>query len=106
MSYYVIEPEVAGGWGERTVADRSVDPVKVLRLHYEFEGWSGDDLLTSHPVFICTERLGGALEAAGLCGFHLADCEVTRSPQFEELHPRLTLPAFRWLQVNGVAERD
>ena len=106
MPHHVVEPEVAGGLGERIVVDRSTDPVRVLRLHYQFEGWSGDDLLATHPVFICTDRLGRALGAAGLSGFRLADLAVTTSATFKELYPRRKLPTFRWLQVDGVAEHD
>ena len=38
MSYYYLEPEIAGGLGECTVMDRSVRPPVVKRLHYELDG--------------------------------------------------------------------
>src|SRR3954469_16036308 len=106
MKYYVVEPEVAGRWGDNIVLDHSVEPVRVERLHYQFDGWLGDELLASHPVYICTAQVGTALEAAGLSGFRLSDVEVSRSSQFRELHPGRKLPPFRWLQVRGEAERD
>ncbi len=106
MQFYVIESEVAGGWGDNIVVDRSVDPVRVERLHYQFDGWLGDELLTTHPVYICTARVGAALEAAGFSGFRLADLEISCSSQFKELYPDRTLPSFRWLQVTGSAELD
>ena len=106
MQYYVIKPEVAGGWGEHIVVDRSVDPVQIKHLHYKFDGWLGDELLTTHPVYICTERVAAALQAGKLSGFKLADVEVSRSSQFQEVYPDRTIPPFRWLQVTGAAERD
>ena len=45
MTYYHLEPEVAGGIGERTVLDRSGPRLRATSLHYEFDGWLGDDLL-------------------------------------------------------------
>ena len=55
--YYFIEPEVAGGWGGNTIADTSVHPPKISKLHYQFDGWLGDDLLESFPCFIVSESL-------------------------------------------------
>ena len=52
MQYVYIEPEVAGGLGDHTVMDRSVHPPIVSKLHYQMEGWLGDALLESFPVFI------------------------------------------------------
>lgn len=103
MSHIVLEPEVAGGWGSETIADTSRHPPVVSRLHYEFEGWLGDDLLESFPCFIVTERLAVALERAGLTGFVLDDVTTTRSPEFEELYPDTQLPSFRWLRVTAHA---
>ncbi len=63
MQFYVIEPEVAGGWGDSIVVYRSVDPVSVERIHYQFEGWLGDELLTTssclHLHRAGRSRLGG-----------------------------------------------
>jgi hypothetical protein len=106
MQFYVVEPEVAGGWGDNIIVDRSVEPVRVEHLHYQFEGWLGDELLTTHPVYICTERVAAALQAGGFSGFGFSEVEVSRSSQFEELHPGRRLRPFRWLKVTGEAERD
>jgi hypothetical protein len=99
--YFVIEPEVAGGLGERTEMDRSVHPPKVSRLHYQFDGWLGDGLLESFPCFIVSENVATALGNLNATGYRLADLEVSRSEQFEELYPGRELPEFRWLQANG-----
>src|SRR6476660_6693817 len=102
----VLAPEVAGGWGERTVADTSTHPPRVTALHYQFDGWLGDELLESFPCYIVTRRLAHALTAAGLSGFQLAPVEGSASELFAELYPGGRLPPFAWLQVGGVAGRD
>ena len=103
MQYFTLEPEVAGNLGEQSVVDTSVHPPVVTSLDYQFDGWLGDELLESFPCFLVTVPVGVALEAAALTGFTLAECTVSRSEQFEELHPGTALPEFRWLQVTGEA---
>ena len=101
MGFTILEPEVAGGWGDETVADTSVHPPIVTRLHYEFEDWLGDELLESFPCFIVSERVASALEASGLTGFALDEVKISTSPEFEDLHPDASIPRFRWLKVSG-----
>ncbi len=101
MEWSVLDPEVAGGWGERTVADTSVHPPLVAALHYQFDGWLGDELLTSFPCYIVTRTLGDKLTEARLNGFQLASVEISVSEQFEEIYPGRRLPEFYWLQVVG-----
>jgi hypothetical protein len=106
VGYYTLSPEVAGGLGEGTVVDNSVHPPHVQRLHYEMEGWLGDDLLESFPCFIVTARVKDALLGLGASGFTFDSVEVSKSPTFEELHPGRKLPAFFWLKVQGRAGAD
>jgi hypothetical protein len=101
VPYYVIEPEVAGGFGERTVLDASVHPPRVSRLHYELEGWLGGEILTSFPVYVVTGRLRAALEAMGATGVEFAPVEITTSPTFDQLYPGRQLPEFFWMKVQG-----
>jgi len=104
--YFYIEPEVSGGFGENTVIDTSVHPPKVSRLHYQFDGWLGDDLLESFPCYIVSEYLAKEIEKSGLTGFRFKEVEVSKSEQFEELYPGKELPKFRWLKVIGDAGQD
>src|SRR5262249_3620031 len=106
MKFYCLKPEVAGGIGPGTVMDRSVSPPRVERLHYVFDGWSGDELLTSFPCLIVTERLAKEIERLNASGVRFANVEITRSSQFEELQPDEPLPEFRWLQVFGMPGQD
>jgi hypothetical protein len=106
MKYYVIEPEVAGGFGERTLIDKSPGPMRVKSLHYQFDGWLGDELIESTPCFIVTRRLAREIEREHLTGVRFADVEVTTSDEFRELHPSLKLPEFVWLKVDGAPEKN
>ena len=43
--FYVLEPEVAGGFGENTILTRTPGKsMLVHKLHYQFDGWLGDPL--------------------------------------------------------------
>ncbi len=99
--FYELEPEVAGGWGDNTVADASVHPPVVSKLHYVFDGWLGDSIVESFPCFLVTDALANALALAQLSGFDLRDVQVQTSEQFAELYPDRVLPPFRWLHITG-----
>ena len=106
-AYYHLDPEVPGGLGARTQLAALPEGPCVRKLHYEFSaGAQGDDLATSHPAFIISERIGGLLMQEALSGFALADMEQSVDEQAYELNPTLQLQTFKWLQVTGQAGRD
>jgi hypothetical protein len=104
--FFLLKPEVAGGWGPNTKAHRKAHPPVVTHLHYEFEGWLGDDLLTTFPEFIVTERLAAALETSGMTGFRLAGVEISAGGMWEQLHESRPLPPCRWLKVTSPAGKS
>jgi hypothetical protein len=106
MTFYVVEPEVAGGFGEHSVIDRSTGKMIVQKLHYQFDGWLGDELLESTPCYIASERMAHEIERVHLTGVRFDEAEVTTSDQFKELYPDRQLPKFVWLKVDGNAGRD
>lgn len=107
MKYFYIEPEVAGGWGKNTVFDRIPGkPTVVHKLHYEFQGWQGDELLESTPCFIVSERGAREIQKAQLTDATFDEVEVTTSEQFKELYPTRRLPKFVWLKVAGKPGQD
>lgn len=107
MKFYFLEPEVAGGLGRHCLIDRTSGKTVVLKLHYEFHGWLGDEILESTPCFIASERLAHAVQRAQLTGIELDDVEITTSEQFMEIYPDRQLPGFVWLKIEGrVAESD
>ncbi|WP_112137009.1 hypothetical protein [Glycomyces dulcitolivorans] len=107
MSYYLLEPEVAGELGEDTVMDTSVHPPVVTRLQYVIQDWLGDEILESTPCFVVTEHLAGLIGAAGLSGYRFADAEVVLGEDAEELADGpIDLPKWQWLQLTGTAGSD
>ena len=106
MKFYRLKPEVAGGFGEDIVIDHSVSPPRIDQLHYEFDGWFGDALLTSFPCFIVTERLANELKRSNASGAGFADVKITQSSEFDELFPDVSLPKFLWLKIYGTPGKD
>jgi hypothetical protein len=104
--FYILEPEVAGDLGEKSVLDFSTHPPTVLKLHYKFNVWLGDDLITTHPCFIVTERLRKALDELGGTGYQFDEVEVSTSEYFGVVNPKLELPIFYWMKVHGVPGVD
>ena len=77
MGYWILEPEVAGGLGEGTIVDPHTQPPVVSRLHYAFQGWLGDELLTTFPCYIVTERVHQALARLEPSGCAFDSVQVT-----------------------------
>lgn len=100
--YYVIDPEVAGGWGKNMDVTRLPDETVIInKVHYQFDGWLGDALLESTPIFIGTQKLADAIITAGLTGVEFDDVEISKSHIFNQLHPERKLPEFVWFKFNG-----
>ncbi len=104
--YKSIEPEVAGGLGEKIQMDNSVFPPLVKNLHYEFESWLGDDILESFPCYIVTESLRKGIESQNLTGINFDEVYICKSENFTELYPDKQLPIFFWAKINGERNKD
>lgn len=99
--YFRLGPEVAGGLGRKTVVEGDGYPPNVTRLHYEFYGWLGDDLLRAFPCYVVTERLRAAIEESSPTGCSFDQVLVTTTTEFRALFPDVQLPRFSWLRVVG-----
>jgi len=99
--FKIIEPEVAGGLGDKTLLDNSVHPPFINKLHFEFEGWLGDDILETFPCFLVTESLKNKIEDENLAGITFDDVLITKSSIFIEMYPDKMLPKFYWAKING-----
>lgn len=104
--YFILEPEVAGGLGEQTIMDNGKHPPVVTKLHYEFDGWLGDEILESFPCFIVTSEVRNALENSTLSGYSFQEAIITTSPTFLEIYPDRHLQDFCWLKIHGAAGKD
>ncbi|GIP63055.1 hypothetical protein J32TS6_16100 [Virgibacillus pantothenticus] len=100
MDLYFLEPEVAGGHGEKTVYGTKKDiemegiSGKVKFLHYEIEGWLGDDLLEATPAFIISGRVENELRKSKFKDYKVEECLVTTSNEFKELYQNKKIPSF------------
>ena len=103
MKYYILEPEVAGCLGDKTVMNREIHPPYVTALHYQFNGWLGDVLVESFPCFIATIDVVQQLQKIAASGVQFGDVCVTKGTQFQEIYPDQAIPEFKWLQINGIA---
>lgn len=99
-----VEPEVAGGIGDKTVLDASFHPPVIHRLHYQFAGWLGDDILETFPCYIVTERLKQGIEGQALTGAIFDRVIISKTEAFNELD--ILLPEFHWLKVVGTPRKD
>ncbi len=108
MREYRLGPEVAGGWGKDTVADTTHHPPVITKLHYEFTGWLGDDIVESFPVFLVSVGLAAGIRQELLTGVELDTVKVTLDPQLTRFFPDVarSLPAWRWLRPNGEPHLD
>jgi len=106
MKFYAIEPEVSGELGSDTSLDRNSHPPVVTKLHYEFQGWLGDELVESFPCYLVSKRLQDVIEKGKFSGAKFADVKITLSPEFRTLQPDAKLPVFVWLQVIGTPGKD
>ena len=106
MTFYAVEPEVPGQFGEDAVVDYSTRPVGVSQYHLEFDGWLGDDLVEAIGTFLVTEPVASAISQSDLTGVEFAEAKVTPGTTLQELQPDLELPTFRWMKVTGEVFRD
>jgi hypothetical protein len=104
--FYLLEPEVAGQLGKKTIIDTSRRPPIIKKLHYSFYGWMGDDLLEGFGCFLCSDRLRIYLNDEDLTGYIFKECEIDKSQEFLELHPDLEIPQFHWLAITGTEKDD
>lgn len=110
MILYFLEPEVSGGHGEHTIYGTEEDVAKegisgkIRFLHYEFEGWLGDDLLESTPAFIVSRNLEDELKKSEFKDYKLEKCLITVSDVFMELYPNKKLPSFTRFIPLGTVE--
>jgi hypothetical protein len=101
MKFYVLQPEVAGGFGPNSVIDPSKRPPIVTKFNYEFDGWLGDPILETVGCFIVTKAIGDMIGAIGASGVSLGHVEISKSAEWQDVYGDLQLPPFVWLQVNG-----
>jgi hypothetical protein len=106
MRFYILAPEVGGGFGPNTDLDSTCHPPKVGRVHYLFDGWLGDCLVESFPCFVATESVIAELKEMEISGMNDSDVEISTSERFRELYPNVDIGRWRWLRAVGIPGED
>ena len=108
MNFYKIFPEVPGGLGEETDLHRDPENgrMQVTRLHYHFEDWLGDSMITSCPVYLVTSAVAREFGQLGITGTEFAPAKLSKSREFRVRSPGLKLPQFVWLKPIGKGGAD
>lgn len=101
---YILEPEVPGGFGNRTIINSNTHPPKILKIHFIFDGWLGDQIIECFPCYLVSSELAEILVKHGVSGFVLEDVEIEKSETFLELYPERKVPPFKWFKVTGLEE--
>lgn len=109
MGLYLLEPEVAGEFGEKTIvsnfeAVREGQRPKVKHLHYLITGWLGDELLECTPCFIVTEALAADIKKSDVNGYIFENVDVSTGDEFNEMYPNQSIPQFVRLIPKGTVE--
>jgi hypothetical protein len=105
-SFHVVEPEVAGYLGPESVIDWRTRPPTVTAVEYTFEGWLGDQILESYPVFVATRGLVDILQARSLSGYVARAAKASWSEQARLLRDNLPEVDLRWLDIVGAEKVD
>jgi len=103
---YSLKPEVPGSIGSNSIIEYENGRIKKINhLEFVFDGWLGDELLTSHPSFIITDSLARHILEQKLTGFTCdKNIVISKSDIFETLYPNRTLPEFSRLLIHGSVE--
>ncbi len=94
-TYYYVDAEVPGwvsNFSSQDDGETAVEP-----LHLIFEGWMGDDIVTTSPYWFVTERLANTLGSSNLTGFRLEQVLVSPGDQYA-LAAKHSLP-LDWMRL-------
>ena len=97
--HYLIEPEVAGGFGEGAVVDWTSRPPRPLRADYKIIDWLGDCIVTSTPFFLAVRDTARKFQLLPASGLEVSEATVSEAPEFREINPDGVLPDLVWLRI-------
>ena len=103
--HYVVEPEVAGGWGKNTLqAATGKGTAAKASLRVRRMAWRRT--LGKYALFHSFGAIAREIGGAELTGVRFDEVEVTVSQEFMQLYPSRQLPKFVWLKVQGTPGGD
>lgn len=105
MRYFEVNPEVPAELGDLTVMENK-DGARLIihKLHLNFKGWLGGDLMETTPVFYITEKLKqGLIKHAftGIQAFEPVEYEID-----DEYTGSVKPGVIYWLKINGKSMHD
>ncbi|MGZ0151033.1 hypothetical protein ACXJJ3_28535 [Kribbella sp. WER1] len=105
--YHYVDAEVPGGLAPECSRDRNQRVADSGPLHLVFDGWLGDDLVTTVPFWLVTERLAAALRASDLTGYELEPARASLGEQYA-LASRREVPRdwFRLIPAGRAGQDD
>ncbi|HWS50361.1 MAG TPA: hypothetical protein VN241_05075 [Microbacterium sp.] len=104
--YYYVDAEVPGTLAPGSSFDPGQRAADSGPLHLVFDGWMGDDLVTTSPFWFVTARLADALRDAGLSGFELDPATASEGEQYDATTDRALAATWFRLVPTGSIERD
>lgn len=104
--YYLVEPEVSGGFGEGSVVDWSSSPPRPLEVEYEVIDWLGDCIVTSFPVFLMVRDTAQKIASLQASGVLVVEAIVSEADEYRDINPGGSLPDLVWLQIAGIPGLD
>lgn len=101
--FYILEPNVPGGFGSPTVGDFDVQPPLIQSLHLEIDDSEVDEIIQCFPCYLISSRLADSFAQSALTGYSLDSAIVEASEQLHDEAPNHKLPSFCWLKLHGIA---
>lgn len=103
--YYYVDAEVPGTLAPGSSFDPALRATDSGPLHLVFDGWMGDDLVTTSPFWFVTARLADALRDSDLSGFELDPATASQSDQYEATTDRALADTWLRLVPTGSVDR-
>lgn len=103
-TYYQLEPEVSGELGENSIIQKN--PLRVIKLEFEFKSWLGDCLIECFPIFLITENALKKIKENNATGFSIKEATIKKEYPMNELQPNIKIPKFEWININGIAKKN
>lgn len=101
---FLLECEVAGGLGERTIIDNNKN---IVHLDYEFAGYMGDEIIETIKSFVITFSLADDIKNNQLNGYSLQDIELSANEEFYDFNQEEELSDFGLRLIpNGTVNVD
>ncbi len=102
-----LRAAVDGDLGDGVDYDITRDPQLIGELAYEFEDWTGDDIVQCAGYWLVSDQLASALQESDLTGWELDTVRVTTSDVYDQLHPDgLQMPLWHRLLPVGTPLDD